>query len=150
MMWLNLTNAGASFSPHAIRNSSAASVPSASFLRKQSGLVWDGCKCMCLLRDMIHVTLTVATIASAWLLLMAWCAFVTKWHRQTPIWRRLAHIYLDSANVGGRNILGNMIRCKYNSVVCYFIGYNITKPRRFGFIIRIFFIYLTDTMAQMI
>ena len=36
MMWLNLTNANASLSPHAIRNSNAASVPSASFLRKQS------------------------------------------------------------------------------------------------------------------
>ena len=36
MMSLNLTNANASLSPHAIRNSNAASVPSASFLRKQS------------------------------------------------------------------------------------------------------------------
>ena len=36
MMWLNLTNANASLSSHAIRNSNAASVPSASFLRKQS------------------------------------------------------------------------------------------------------------------
>ena len=38
MMWLNLTNANASLSRHAIRNSNAASVPSASFLRKQSCL----------------------------------------------------------------------------------------------------------------
>ena len=36
MMSLNLTNANASLSPPAIRNSNAASVPSASFLRKQS------------------------------------------------------------------------------------------------------------------
>ena len=36
MMSLNLTNANASLSHHAIRNSNAASVPSASFLRKQS------------------------------------------------------------------------------------------------------------------
>ena len=50
MMSLNLTNANASLSPHAIRNSNAASVPSASFLRKQScfriGVAPDGNDCL--------------------------------------------------------------------------------------------------------
>ena len=36
MRWLNFTNANVSLSPHTIRNSNAASVHSASFLRKQS------------------------------------------------------------------------------------------------------------------